>query len=121
MRKLSYRAAADGIALSLCRRAHCKTLLGPETAALHSVVAPCCGRSERSSFTESGTTSGGPGGSDLERRARVSSAGAQDSEAGSFWAGLYRAGINLDGAYFLEGASERFAASVPEVSSHGSD
>jgi hypothetical protein len=103
-----------------CRRAHCDALLGPETAALHSVAAPRCERRPSSSLGQ--RPSGGDDGGGLETFSRGSggSATSADEEAAGFWAAVYRAGVAMDAAYFLEGASERFAASVPEVHVHDS-
>jgi hypothetical protein len=114
-----YTCSTAASPLGTCRRRHCDKLLGPETAALHSVAAPRCERRPSSSLgrrLSSGDDGGGPDSFSRGSGGSGASFTSADEEAAGFWAAVYRAGVAMDAAHFLEGASERFAASVPEVS-----
>lgn len=84
------------------------------------MAAPRCERRPSSSLGQRPSGGDESGGSEIFSRGSGGSGGSAtspDKEAAGFWAAVYRAGVAMDAAYFLEGASEHFAASVPEVRS----
>lgn len=97
------------------RRTQCERLLGRETAALHSIAAPTSCRSTASAPALSSDSNGEAKAGIPEQRSRKLSGGSTDADKGRFWSRVYRSGIEMDGCYYLQGASDRFATTIQEV------
>lgn len=95
-------------------RTHCERLLGRDTAALHSIAAPTGARSAAPATAQSTGNDGAATAESSEQRSGGLSRGSTDGGEGRFWARLYRSGTEMDGCYYLQGASDRFATTIPE-------